>query len=194
MGSQTIPRGVSAFIGDSAVISAGGNVDLNARERVKMTLVTGNLAGGIAGIGASITILVLDDNEQAFIGQNAAVTAGADVSLDAGLVEDVYGLAAAGQGGVVCLGAQVVVLVDKGDQLAHIDTGAHVHAGGQVKLNATANRTQFKAEAIGGQIGAGAIGASVAVATVEGDTRAYSNGTIGDDTVLGRRVAGHSIQ
>ncbi|MRR32613.1 hypothetical protein EG834_20305, partial [bacterium] len=141
LGTQTIPRGVSAFIGDGAKISAGGAVDLNARERVKMTLVTGNIAGGVAGIGASITILVLDDNEQAFIGQNANVTAGSDVSLDAGLVEDVYGLAAAGQGGVACLGAQVVVLVDKGDQLAHIDTGAHVHAGGQVKLNASANRT-----------------------------------------------------
>ena len=97
VGTQTVPRGVSAFIGSNAGIDAGRNVDLDARERIKMTMVTGSVGGGAVGAGASITILVLDDPVQAFIGEDASVEAGSDVTLDAALTEDVYGLAVAGQ-------------------------------------------------------------------------------------------------
>ncbi len=185
VGTQTVPRGVSAFIGSNAGIDAGRNVDLDARERIKMTMVTGSVGAGAVGAGASITILVLDDPVQAFIGEDAAVEAGSDVTLDATLTEDVYGMAVAGQfSAFTSIGAQVVVLVDKSDQYAFIDTGASVEAGGDVKLHAAANRIQFKADVIGGSVsGLGAaVGASVAIATIEGETKAYSKGDIGSDT------------
>ncbi len=86
--------------------------------------------------------------------------------------EDANGLAFAGTGGFVALGAQVVVLNDTGTQNAHIDDGAAIaQAGGGIDVTATAHRN-VSANAIGGSAGAFTTGASVAVLNVKGNATA----------------------
>jgi Ca2+-binding RTX toxin-like protein len=175
--------GTTAYVGDGAVVRAGDSVDVNAKEVILLDAFAGSAAvGSAAGIGGSVAIVNIGSKVEAYIG-DATVIAGSGstdaVRVQARLVTDVEGRAWGGQAGLLGLGAQVVVIKDNSVQLAHIDAGADIsQAGDQVLVKAGADR-DVHAQGIGLQFGAATLGASVAVADVGGQTRAWVDGDIG---------------
>ncbi|MBW6493254.1 MAG: hypothetical protein K0B16_01635 [Burkholderiaceae bacterium] len=188
---EAAKSGTVASIQTGAVVSAGDDVGVRAKERLEFTLFGGSFSGGSAAAGAGIAIVNIGSKVEAFIG-DATVTAGAQtddtVTVRADFVTDITGQAWGGQTGGVGLGAQVVVINDNSSQFAHVDSGADINrAGGSVLVKAKADRT-IDAEAIGIQVAAAAAGASVAVVNVTGETRSWVNGDMGQSTGAVRDV------
>ena len=189
--------GTTAFIASGSVVIAGDDVGVRAKERIEFESLAGTASVGAAGIGAGISIVTIGSSVEAYIG-DATVTAGSgasdDVSVEAILVSDITGKAWGGQGGGVALGAQVVVVNDNSEQLAHIDSGADINRAGKVLVKASADR-DVSLEAIGIQVAGAAAGASVAVANVGGSTMAWVNGDIGQgaETVSSVEISATSV-
>ncbi|UCD79969.1 MAG: LEPR-XLL domain-containing protein, partial [Desulfobacterales bacterium] len=172
--------GTVAYVGNGAVVTAGDDVSLRAKEDIDFYVVTGSISGGVVGIGGSVAIANIQSSTAAYIGAAATVSAGPDLSDDilvhARLHDAVEGLAFAGQAGLVSIGAQVVVFDDASTQTAFIADGAMIpQAGGTLQILAEADRN-VKANASGGQIGAVTAGASVAVVDMGGATVASLGG------------------
>ncbi|MGN6127418.1 MAG: beta strand repeat-containing protein, partial [Humibacter sp.] len=181
-----LPGGTASQIGIGAVIVIGGALRMRADEQNSYFGVAGTVAGGIAAVGGSVVIANLTSNADAGVSTGASITAGGDVSVRADTTENSKGIAFAGQGGLISVGAQVVVITSHAVQNAHIDTGAVIPtAGGTVDVEAHATRT-VNPLAIGIAVGAAAVGAAVADAEVDGDTTA----TIGVVTIGGAAPAG----
>ncbi|MGZ4129286.1 MAG: hypothetical protein ACXVPR_00475, partial [Actinomycetota bacterium] len=180
-----VPAGTSAQIQAGSTVVAGRGVHVRAKDNLSVTGIAGSVAGGFVGVGAAVLVMNVDSATEASIGPGSSVTAGSggsgDVAVEASMKEDVFGLAFAGTGGFVALGAQVVVLNDTGTQNAHIDNGSAIHqAGGGVLVTTTADRT-IDVESIGGSTGAFTTGASVATSNVSGDaTASVGNVLVGD--------------
>ncbi len=180
--------GTTATIGGTVV--AGGAVRVQANENLTIFGLAGAAAGGFVGVGAGILVLNVTANTDAGILGSASVTAGSSgsgncvssgdcVLVSATFTENVEGLAIAASGGAVAINGDVVVINDSSTQNAHVDDGASVpQAGDGIDVFANANRT-VNALAIGGGVGAGAGGASVATLGLSGDETAK----IGDVTV-----------
>ena len=204
VGSLSVPRGTVAFIGAGAGIKAGRHVDLDARERLDVTMVGGGLGVGGLGIGAGIAILVPDEQVRAFVGTGASVEAAladpaGDVLIDARLKSDLSVLAVtAGFGGVAGLAAAVVVVNDSSDVSADIadasSSAAAASIGRADTVNLTADRDVATHVATLGAAGGGfaSLGAAVVVVEQSGDAVAE----VGDHARIGsptRSVGGLSI-
>ena len=184
VGTQTVPRGTSAFIGRSASVSAGRNVDLDAREHVKMTMVGGGLGVGGAGVGAGISVLIYDENVEAFVGQGASVSAGVvtssgDVTIDAALNADLSVLGVtAGFGAIAGIAAAVVVVSDNSSVRAYLEdqsatSQAKVLAADDVSITAT-RTSAIHVSTVGAAAGiGGGVGAAVDVVNITGTTQAF---------------------
>ncbi|MFN5854601.1 MAG: hypothetical protein ACK456_01665, partial [Pseudanabaenaceae cyanobacterium] len=144
--------GTSAVIGTGVTVNAGNNVTVNGKNKINFGSVVGNVSGGgLAGIGASITVANIAENTEARIGAGSRVNAtGGMVSVNATMLENASGAAYAGNAsGFVGLGAQIVVIKDSSSQYARIDDGASFESvGGAVQVTATAKRN-VTANAVG---------------------------------------------
>ncbi|MBI4790757.1 MAG: hypothetical protein HY782_27325, partial [Chloroflexi bacterium] len=165
--------GTTAYIGKGALVDAGGKVSVRAKDEIEYLGVTGSASGGLASIGASIVIVSVGQTTRAYIGENATIRAGNDIVVKAELVEKIKGLAYGAGGGIVALGASVVVANESSNQVATIDNGTNIErAGGTVAVTARGDRDVY-VQTISAQVGGGAAGASVAIANVGGSTIAY---------------------
>ncbi|WP_367889442.1 hypothetical protein [Humibacter ginsenosidimutans] len=184
--SPQVPGSTTSEIGTGAVIVIGGSLHMRANEQNSYLGVVGTVAGGVVAAGGSVAIANLTSSTDAGIAAGASVTAGGDVSVQSVVTENDLGVAFSGQAGLVSVGAQVVVITSHASQNAHIDSGVVIPtAGGTVDVEAQAYRT-VNPLAIGLAVGAGAVGAAVADAEVDGDTTA----TIGNVTIGGQAPAG----
>ncbi|RJR48541.1 MAG: calcium-binding protein, partial [Desulfobacteraceae bacterium] len=189
-----VPDGTVAFIGQNAVVTAGDDVIVRAEEQLSFDGITGNISGGVVAVGASILIATVDSNVEAYIDNNAVITAGGDAGDDilvqAKYTNDLAGAAYAGAAGAVTVGAQVVVLTDNVDVRAYVDSGADlIRAGNEVRVQAISDRAG-NAEAAGGAVAGVAVGAAVAVVDVNGSTEAFlgSSVDVGTSFVVGSLV------
>ncbi len=165
-------RGTAAYIGGTVV--AGGSVHVRAKEDAQVDGIAGAVGIGLVGAGGSVLVLNVQTKTTSRIGTGGDVTAGPSgaVTLETNYVEDVDALAFAGAGGAVALFAQVAVVNVDSTQQALIDSGADIRrAGGGVAVTSTANRN-ISTLGIGGGVGLGAIGASVAIVNASGNTEA----------------------
>ncbi|MFV2069876.1 MAG: beta strand repeat-containing protein, partial [Pirellulales bacterium] len=71
----SITNEVTAFIGSGANVSAGGDVLVLATDDTDLDVISGALAGGAVGIGASVGVIDLDKTTQASIEAGAQVDA-----------------------------------------------------------------------------------------------------------------------
>jgi hypothetical protein len=187
--STTVPAGTVAFIGTSAFVTAGGNVNVCAQSQINDTVYTGGLAAGAVGIGASIAIVNVHQHTQAYIDTGSSVSAGGTIAVSAILAGDtVSGTAFAGlAGATAALGAQVVDIQDSSTESAAIDNGASIPQAQSVQVTASSKRT-LDPEAIGGSVaGLGfAVGVGVAIAQASGGPAA----SIGNDVLIGPAAPG----
>ena len=173
----------------TASVHAGGDVQVRATDRLDLTSVAGVAAVGLGALGAGVAIVTVGLATDAGIASTGSVSSGGTVGVHAVLVESIDGLAAAGAIGGVAISGQVVVITDSSSQNAHIDTGATVpKATTRIAVDTVATRT-ISARTYGVSIAVGAIGASVAIATISGDTLAtIGNVAIGSEGAVGGLV------
>ncbi|NER96837.1 MAG: hypothetical protein F6J86_23810, partial [Symploca sp. SIO1B1] len=195
-----VPGGTSAFIGSGAVVNAGVDIGIRAKENLDFDVTVGSGAAGIVGIGGSVAVTNIAENTQAYIDKSATVAAGDDITVATQFNETLDGQGYVGALGLVGLGAQVVIFNEKSHQAAYIDDGANISQADTLQVTADAEQT-LKAESIGGTAGGVAIGAAIARANVEGSTRAYlgdvnigqGNGTVNDINIAANSTVSSEV-
>ena len=70
VGSQSfLPRGTSAFIAEHSVVTAGRDVDVDARQRIDIKTKVGGIGVGGVGVGAGVAIVNVDNPVTSYIGE-----------------------------------------------------------------------------------------------------------------------------
>lgn len=178
--------GTSARVG-RATVTAGGAVDIDARQDTDVRVDAGAAAGGGLGLGAGVGVLTLNQGTQAQVAAQASLSSGGLTSLTARTDNDSLVNAYAGVlAGVVAVDAAAAIVNDKsstwaslGDDVTLISTSGS--NAGAVDIAASDSR---KAQAVARGVsvsGSVAAGASVAVAEVDGSTVAE----VGDGLTAG---------
>lgn len=179
--AQDPSGGTVASIGANVTIIAAGDVEVIAEEELTFTGIAGGIQGGVVAIGASILVVNIESNVEATIGAGTSITAtGGHVKVDARYDEDIIGVAFTGGGGVVAVGAQVVVINATATQLASFTSGAVPAAANGIDVDAAADRDLFMVT-VGIAGGLAAAGAGIGIANLSGNTTA----NLGNVTDLG---------
>lgn len=121
-----------AKVGDAVVISVpNGNVTVKAASKIGYTGIVGGLAkSGGHGIGASVSVLVVNNEILAQTGNGATITAGKKIHVDADSKETIVavvvnGAAATGTNSGVAVAVSPSVKVIKGSTQAIAGTGTY---------------------------------------------------------------------
>jgi filamentous hemagglutinin family protein len=166
-------------------------VAITARDDTEIVGVSGGGAGGgNVGVGAALDTAVVDKKVKAFVADDddgadvASVKAAKEVRIDATSSDDIVsvtmGFAGGGSTGV---GGAVSVGVVKNDVEAYIGKSASVDADGNVLVNAQDDVTAVLTAGAGAGGGTAGVGASLAVATLLGTTKAY----VGENATVNAR-------
>jgi hypothetical protein len=186
-----------AIIDQNARVSAGRTVRLTADDETDADEVSGSIGLGLAGgAGASVNVLSIHKDTEAFVAAGAVVDGTANgpavlifppppqgVLLQATSGENVHNVAAAAGGsfGLSAAGGVAVTVIDS-------TTAAHVDAGTQVNANSTgaaaSQAVRITAEdavtsfSVGGGLagGAGALAGGVDVGVIHSNTAAFVAG------------------
>ena len=176
---------------NGAMVDAGGNVLISARDTTEVDVIAGSAAIGIGavGVGASVAVIDINKTTEAFVGSHAAVAAAGRVdpafgttglAVEASSSEDVFSVAATVGGGFYAgvAGGVAVEILDS-DTRAFIGPNAAVNATSRftpsdlqsVRVAAHNDATVFS---VGGAIGAGiaGIGGGVDVGVLRNDVTA----------------------
>jgi filamentous hemagglutinin family protein len=176
---------------DAAYDGTAQNVSITAHDdSVVVGIAGGGAGGGKAGVGAALDTTVLVKTVKAHVeddadGLNVAtINADQDVKIDASASEVIasvsMGFAGGGTAGV---GGAVSVAVSKNDVQAGIGKSAKVDSEGNVLVNAQDDVTAVLTSGAGAGGGNTGVGASLAVATLLGTTKAY----VGDNAQVNAR-------
>ncbi|MCP4707532.1 MAG: hypothetical protein GY869_02815, partial [Planctomycetes bacterium] len=149
----TIDNITIAAIGANADVFAGGDVLVFASDDTDLDMISGALAGGFVGVGASVGVLMIDKDTQAYIGTGAEVDAlgtGTGISgvidgtitgggsgfgnttvhgvvVQAQSNENLFHLSVAGGGGFVGISGAVTVTLINSDTTAYIGANAQIN-------------------------------------------------------------------
>ncbi len=167
---STPPAGTSAVMDGKA--TAGGSIGVKANEQDTISIIGGQVSGGVVGAGASIAILTVADNVAAQA--DGTLKAGGNINVNATLNENISLIDIDGAVGFVGIGAAVAVITD--NSLTQASLGS-VTGAGAVSVSANSNRALNETT---GQlsIGAAAAGASFTWITVGGGTNASVDGGV----------------
>lgn len=123
---------VNAYIGTGATVAAGNNVLIAAGDQVDLVVVDAGVAGGGgAGFGGSVAVITQTDTVSAYIADEASVTAGGNIGIQA--LSDADILAIAGSlsiGGKAGVGISNTTLVRSDTVKAYVGADAHITASG----------------------------------------------------------------
>lgn len=185
VGSTEAVVGQGAQINTDVLYDGGAqNVAITARDdTVVVGIAGGGAGGGKAGVGAALDTTVLIKGVKAHVEDGATVNADRNVVIDAKASEALVSVALGfGGGGSVGVGGAVSVVVNKNDVQA--GTGAAtIDSGGNVLINAEDDITAVLTAGAGAGGGNTGVGASLAVGTLLGSTRAY----VGENAVVNAR-------
>jgi hypothetical protein len=207
-------QGTGAFVGGSALVSAGSTVKVVAHDEVDLNLLAGGgTFGGVLGVGGSVVVAHISNQTNAYVGSSATVAAATSDSTGKVVVYAIFaegGLssnpafpaltakASAGEdvpnvtgAGLVGLGAQWVEINDDSQQNAYLNNGAKVTNANQVLVRADVTR-HFDAEATG-VTGALGLAAGVAFAQVNVPKTSQTNAYTGTGVQIGEQ-AGQAVQ
>ncbi len=192
--TQVLTANVSAYIGDFAVVRAADDVTVkaNTKQTIQSFAVTAAVSLNIVGSGVqgSVSVIVLNNTTQAFIANDAQVTAGQDiiVAADDSLFLRVVDAGIAG-GGNAGVSGSVGVVTENNNIIAYIGDRATVTAQGNVSVAANNNEKIEMGVGSGGfSLGAG-LGASIAVLVRSDNVIAY----IGESAKVTAKGLGNSF-
>mgnify|MGYP000291077933 CR=1 FL=1 len=157
-----------AFIGDNASVNQQDNssttqeVAVLAESDTSLLSVSGSGGGALVGVGITGDAVVLDKETKAYIGDNARVSSGGDITVDADAETDIIQVALSINGGLVGVTGSAGVVVAKNETAALIGSDAVIYATDSVRLEAR-DDTEIDAVVIAGS--GGAVGVSGAFGT-----------------------------
>ena len=175
--STVSSNATQASIDSGAQVTAGRNIGVSAQDATQINLVATGAGGGIVGVGGAFATAVTDSTTKATIDSAAQISAGGDVTVQAG-ADSGSGSSVksfAGSGGVYGASASVAVLTDASLTQAYLGSGVDVTQAAALTVEANTDR-QADAQAYGASVGGLAVGASVATATFAGETDAFIQG------------------
>ncbi len=175
------PAGTSAFIGKSAVVEAGRDIRINARERIDADMTSGSAAVGLASLGGGVGIANVRSQVRAYIdddipGHTSSINAAGNVDISASLDEKTLNQAFAGGLSAFVSVSGAVSYIDN-DYLvdAHIGKNVAINRADTVSVSARSS-TDDKAKSLEGTIsGLMPIGVSYAEVDSDGSTSAYAD-------------------
>ena len=174
-----------AYIADNASINQSDNgttaqsVAVSADSATSQLSVSGSGGGALVGVGITGDTLVLEKETTAYIGDDARVRSGGDVSVDANAKADLLQIALSINGGLVGVTGAAGVTVASNTTSASIGNRAVVFAEDSIRVQAT-DDTEVDAIVITGSGGAVGVSGSVGVYTIKSSTSA----TIGDNATI----------
>jgi filamentous hemagglutinin family protein len=179
----TNTAGTTATLGD-ATITAGGAIDVDARQHIDATLLAGGAGVGAVGLGAGVGVLSVQAGTAADVAALATLSSGGALSLTARTVtvSDLTGFA--GSYGGLAVDAAVAIVHDDSTTRAALGDGVQITRAGAVSVSASDDR-EAKSTAVGVSVaGSAAVGASVATADMGGATTASA----GNDLQVGQSI------
>ena len=187
--SGTIGGTVEASIKGGAQVETTGAITVEAISVADVDADGTGVNVGAAGIGLSLAFATIDPTVSAFVGGTANVDAGTTLTLRArhnaqADGSDVSGKQASavvlvGAGGIAAVGVSVANADAKGFVDAYVESGATLHAGGDLNVQGFANNdAHAESSGIGG--GVAAVGAFFSDAEAGGAAKARMDGTITD--------------
>ena len=158
------PAGTSAIMDGAA--NAGKNIGVTADEQDTISIIGGQVSGGVVGAGALVAVLTVADNASAKA--DGTLNAGGSISINATLNENINLIDIDGAVGFVGIGAAVAVVTDNSVTQASL---GNVTGAGAVSVTANSTRTVNETT---GQVSVGAVaaGASFSRVAVGGGTYA----------------------
>ncbi len=165
--------GTSAYIGARTKASAGRNLAVKATDAVNTHNLTGQVSGGGASAGASVSITDIRNAAKAYIGGNAQVKTAGNLEIGS-LVKT--GIDSKAMGGVVAAmfaaGGSVVNVNSDNTGQAYIGNGAVVEADNVALKSQDESEIAATAAGVNASLG-GAAGASVAVVHKNNDVQSF---------------------
>ena len=174
-----------AYIADNASINQSDNgttaqsVAVLAESKTNQLTVSGSGGGALVGVGITGDTLVLEKETTAYIGDDAQVRSGGDVTVDANASADLLQIALSINGGLVGVTGAAGVTVANNNTSASIGDRAVVFAEDSMRVQAT-DDTEIDAIVITGAGGVVGVSGSVGVYVVKSSTAA----TIGDNATI----------
>jgi hypothetical protein len=185
-----LPAGTAAFIGRSATVDAGGDIQVNAKERIDVNIKSGAAAvGGFASVGGGVGIANVRSQVRAYIDDDdpnfaSSINAQGDIGISARLYEKALNNAYAGGLSTFVAVSGAVSYIDN-DYLvdARIGNGVTIDEADDVSVTATtfANNTAKSLEGAFGGLGV-AVGVSYAEVDSDGSTLAH----VGEGVEIGK--------
>ncbi|MGL5174709.1 MAG: hypothetical protein ACRC75_12720, partial [Olsenella sp.] len=102
---------VRAFVGNGATLTCTNLTVLAKDDYTMLGIVATGAISGVAGVGASVLVSVSNNTVEAYVGDNATVTASGDVNVNALANRDVRAYLGTAAGGQVGVGVTVLVSV-----------------------------------------------------------------------------------
>ena len=168
-----------ALIGEQAVVDAGRDVSVLAKETTETRIGAGSIAaGGNVSVGGSIGIALIDNSAEATIGSRATVNAARKLEVVATTGESLHSIGVAGGGAAyVAVNGSIINQTILSDTLATIAPNAQINTDDdqeddqQVEVRADSQTKTFSLAGDGGGAIAG-IGASANITTIAKHTQA----------------------
>ncbi len=186
----TSAPGVSAYILAGADIDVGNDIVVEADENIQLNVLAGGAAAGLVGFGASVSVVNVSSNVQAYVedGANAASGArletggssGDDITLRANYYERTTVTSFAGQAGLVGAGGALVFVDSNSAQSSYIGNHTNIVDAGGVILDSDAD-IGVTAQTLQASVGLVSAGISVATANAAHSTTAST----GTDVTMG---------
>ena len=192
--AQVTTSKTHAFIGDNASVNqtdnSSGNqeVAVKAESDTELVSVTGSGGGALVGVGITGDAVVLNKETKAYIGDNARVSSGGDISVDADAEADIIQVALSINGGLVGVTGAAGVVVAKNKTQAQIGNNAFVYANDSIRLEAK-DDTEIDAIVLAGA--GGAVGVSGAFGTYI--FKSLTEATIGEDSDITANAQGSGM-
>jgi predicted chitinase len=170
--SVASPSGTNVNIAYTSDITSKADILISADGTIDITQVTPSISAGAIAVGGAVNIISITPD----ISTNVAGVLNAEgkIEISSSLNETVDIDSIAGQGGLVAVGAAVIVVNDSSSVCTVIEaTGTNPRAtsitGKSVKISSVRNITEFNARLLKPATGAVVVGASLVTIDVDGD-------------------------
>ncbi|MEM8685522.1 MAG: hypothetical protein AAGF72_19065, partial [Pseudomonadota bacterium] len=177
---------VGASIDASSVITAGGNLIVNAKETIIQDTDAGTAALALAaGVGGSVSVNTVQTATDAIIGDNVILAVEGDISITANADESLEIDAIAAGGSVLfSVGAQYASADVKSEQRAQVGAGVNVLLADEVKISADHIR-DIDVVGTSANLSGIVVGVSNSVVDASGKAQAI----VGENTIFGQADA-----
>ena len=193
--AQVTKSKTHAFIGDNASInqsdnsSASQEVAVLAESDTDLVSVSGSGGGALVGVGITGDAVVLEKETKAYIADNAKVSSGGDITVDADAEADIIQVALSINGGLVGVTGSAGVVVAKNKTLATIGQDTVIFANDSIRLEAK-DDTEIDAIVLAGA--GGAVGVSGAFGTYI--FKSQTEAAIDNNSVITALASGSGLQ